>query len=62
MHIALFVRDRLPVRKYGGTQRIAVYLARGLADAGHRVTLIAGEGSHGATRQATTCSWGGCMA
>jgi glycosyltransferase involved in cell wall biosynthesis len=34
------------VRKYGGTQRIAVYLARGLADAGHRVTLIAGEGSH----------------
>jgi glycosyltransferase involved in cell wall biosynthesis len=46
MHIALFVRDRLPVRKYGGTQRIAVYLARGLADAGHRVTLIAGEGSH----------------
>jgi glycosyltransferase involved in cell wall biosynthesis len=45
MHIALFVRDRLPVRKYGGTQRIAVYLARGLAEAGHRVTLIAGQGS-----------------
>jgi glycosyltransferase involved in cell wall biosynthesis len=45
MHIALFVRDRLPVRKYGGTQRIAVYLARGLAEAGHRVTRIAGQGS-----------------
>jgi glycosyltransferase involved in cell wall biosynthesis len=45
MHIALFVRDRLPVRKYGGTQRIAVYLARGLAAGGHRVTLIAGAGS-----------------
>jgi glycosyltransferase involved in cell wall biosynthesis len=45
MHIALFVRDRLPVPKYGGTQRIAVYLARGLAAAGHRVTLIAAAGS-----------------
>lgn len=45
MHIAMFVRDRLPVRKYGGTQRIAVYLARGLAARGHRVTLIAGAGS-----------------
>jgi glycosyltransferase involved in cell wall biosynthesis len=45
MHIALFVRDRLPVPKYGGTQRIVVYLARGLAAAGHRVTLIAAQGS-----------------
>jgi len=45
MHIALFFWDRLPVPKYGGTQRIVVYLARGLAAAGHRVTLIAGEGS-----------------
>ena len=32
-------------RTYGGTQRIVVYLARGLAAAGHRVTLIAGAGS-----------------
>ena len=45
MHIALFFWDRLPVPKYGGTQRIVVYLARGLAAAGHRVTLVAGEGS-----------------
>jgi glycosyltransferase involved in cell wall biosynthesis len=45
MHVALFARDRLPVRNYGGTQRIIVYLARGLAAAGHRVTLIAGAGS-----------------
>jgi glycosyltransferase involved in cell wall biosynthesis len=45
MHIALFFWDRLPVPKYGGTQRIVVYLARGLAAAGHRVTLLAGEGS-----------------
>jgi glycosyltransferase involved in cell wall biosynthesis len=45
MHIALFIWDRLPVARYGGTQRIVVYLARGLAAAGHRVTLVAGEGS-----------------
>jgi glycosyltransferase involved in cell wall biosynthesis len=45
MHIALFFWDRLPVPKYGGTQRIVVYLARGLAAAGHRVTLVAGPGS-----------------
>lgn len=45
MHIALFARYRLPVGKYGGTQRIIVYLARGLAAAGHRVSLIAQAGS-----------------
>src|SRR5512134_1329077 len=45
MHIALFFWDRLPVPQYGGTQRIVVYLARGLAAAGHRVTLLAGAGS-----------------
>lgn len=45
MHVALFARYRLPVREYGGTQRIVVYLARGLAAAGHRVTLIARAGS-----------------
>jgi glycosyltransferase involved in cell wall biosynthesis len=45
MHIALFFWDRLPVLNYGGTQRMVVYLARGLAAAGHRVTLLAGPGS-----------------
>jgi glycosyltransferase involved in cell wall biosynthesis len=45
MHIALYLRDRLPVPKYGGTQRIALYLARGLAAAGHRVTLLAYPGT-----------------
>ena len=45
MHIALYFWDRLPVPDYGGTQRIVVYLARGLAAAGHRVTLLAGAGS-----------------
>jgi glycosyltransferase involved in cell wall biosynthesis len=45
MHVALYIRDRLPVAKYGGTQRVAVYLARGLADAGHQVTLLAHAGT-----------------
>lgn len=45
MHVALYIRDRLPVQKYGGTQRIALYLARGLAAAGHRVTLLANPGT-----------------
>jgi glycosyltransferase involved in cell wall biosynthesis len=46
MHITLFFWDVLPAPKYGGTQRMVVWLARGLAAAGHRVTLIAGHGSH----------------
>ena len=45
MNIALFFWDRLPALTYGGTQRMILYLARGLAAAGHRVTLVAGEGS-----------------
>lgn len=45
MHIGLFFWDRLPVPEYGGTQRVVVYLTRGLAAAGHRVTLLAGAGS-----------------
>jgi len=45
MHLALYIWNRVPVEQYGGTQRIVVYLARGLAAAGHRVTLLAGAGS-----------------
>ena len=45
MHVALYFWDRLPVSGYGGTQRAIVNLARGLAELGHRVTLVAGEGS-----------------
>lgn len=45
MHVALFCPERLPVRQYGGTERIVVYLARGLAEAGHLVTLLAAAGS-----------------
>jgi glycosyltransferase involved in cell wall biosynthesis len=45
MHVALYFHDKLPVKGYGGTQRVVVWLARGLAQLGHRVTLIAGPGS-----------------
>lgn len=45
LHIALYHPGRLPVRKYGGTERVVVWLARGLAELGHRVTLLAAPGS-----------------
>ncbi|MEO8199165.1 MAG: glycosyltransferase [Gemmatimonadota bacterium] len=45
MHIAIYCRDRLPTKGYGGSQRVAVWLVRGLAELGHQVTLIAGPGS-----------------
>lgn len=45
MHIALYSHSVLPVRGYGGTQRMVVWLARGLAELGHRVTLLAPAGS-----------------
>jgi glycosyltransferase involved in cell wall biosynthesis len=45
MHIALYTHSQLPVRGYGGTQRVVVWLARGLAQLGHQVTLLAPAGS-----------------
>src|SRR5215210_4012736 len=45
MHVALYFHGRLPVRGYGGTQRVIVWLTRGLAELGHRVTLLAAAGS-----------------
>jgi glycosyltransferase involved in cell wall biosynthesis len=45
MHIALYSNSAVPVRGYGGTQRVVVWLARGLAELGHRVTLLAPAGS-----------------
>ena len=45
MHVTLYTHSRLPVRGYGGTQRVVVWLARGLAEQGHRVTLLAPSGS-----------------
>lgn len=45
MHIALFHPAKLPVKRYGGVDRVVVWLARGLAERGHQVTLIAAAGS-----------------
>jgi len=45
MHVALLFHGVLPVKGYGGTERVVVWLARGLAELGHRVSLIAGRGS-----------------
>jgi glycosyltransferase involved in cell wall biosynthesis len=45
MRVALYFHDKLPIKGYGGTQRLVVWLARGLAQLGHQVTLIAGHGS-----------------
>lgn len=45
MHIVLFFPDRLPVRGYGGTQRMLVRVGRALAERGHRITVVCGQGS-----------------
>ncbi len=45
MHVVLYHHARLPVRGYGGTERVVVWLARGLATLGHRVTLLGPRGS-----------------
>lgn len=45
MRVALYFHDKLPIKGYGGTQRVVVWLARGLAQLGHQVTLLAAAGS-----------------
>jgi glycosyltransferase involved in cell wall biosynthesis len=45
MHVAILSHYRLPVEGYGGTERVVVALARGLAALGQRVTLIAAPGT-----------------
>jgi glycosyltransferase involved in cell wall biosynthesis len=45
MHVVQFQHTRVPVAKYGGAQRIVVWLAQALAELGHEVTLLAGPGS-----------------
>lgn len=45
MHIAVASNHRLPAEGYGGTQRVVVALVRGLAAAGHKVTLLALPGT-----------------
>ena len=45
MRIALLYHGRLPVEGYGGTGRVVHWLARGLAELGHEVSLLAAPGS-----------------
>ena len=45
LHVALIVAARVPVEKYGGTERQVAWLARELLRRGHAVTLIASPGS-----------------
>ena len=45
MKIGLVCSGRLPVLKYGGTQRIVYWLGQELVRRGHEVTLVAGPGS-----------------
>jgi glycosyltransferase involved in cell wall biosynthesis len=45
MRIALLYHGLLPVARYGGTGRVVHWLARGLAELGHEVTLLAAPGS-----------------
>jgi len=45
LHILIIFNGRLPVSKYGGTQRVIWSLTKELAGMGHKVTFLAGEGS-----------------
>lgn len=45
MHIVQFEHQRVPVEKYGGTQRVVVWLSQALVELGHDVTLLAAPGS-----------------
>ena len=45
MHIVQVIDAVLPVRKYGGTERVVQSLCRSLAEAGHTVTLLARDGT-----------------
>lgn len=45
MHVALYFHSPLPVRYYGGSQRVVLWLAQGLAELGHTVSLLAPRGS-----------------
>lgn len=45
MRIAIAHHTRLPVRGYGGTERVVVALVRGLAALGHDVSLLAPPGT-----------------
>lgn len=43
MKVALFHHQPVPPRDYGGTERVCAWLAQGLVEAGHEVTLLSPE-------------------
>ncbi len=45
MKIGLYFDGALPVRKYGGTERVIVWLARGLRELGHEPVIVARAGT-----------------
>ncbi|MFO7588000.1 MAG: hypothetical protein R6X22_07995, partial [Gemmatimonadota bacterium] len=45
MRVGLFFHNRLPARKYGGTQRVIVWLARALRELGHEPWIITRPGT-----------------
>ena len=45
MRVVLLYHGRVPVERYGGTPRVVAWLARGLAELGHEVVLLAPPGS-----------------
>jgi glycosyltransferase involved in cell wall biosynthesis len=45
MRVGIFFHNRLPVRKYGGTQRVIVWLARALRELGHDPCIITRPGT-----------------
>ena len=46
MNITIVLGDKIPSIKYGGTQRVMLYLGKQLDKRGHKVTFIAGKGSY----------------
>ena len=51
MRIVQVIDAVLPVRKYGGTERVVQSLGRALVEAGHEVTLLAREGTQSRSAQ-----------
>jgi glycosyltransferase involved in cell wall biosynthesis len=45
LHILIISNSKLPVSKYGGTERVVWSLGKELAGMGHRITFLAGDGS-----------------
>ncbi|GBE40189.1 glycogen synthase [bacterium BMS3Bbin09] len=45
MYIVQYYGKSLPVKEYGGIERVIVWLIKGLRELGHKVTLISPEGS-----------------